>query len=223
MAPEIRNCPVCFLRAKEMEKLIDDLFYENARDPGVNASLARSFGFAAEPMQVALQRYDPLGMSLIYGNIAQSVADRLRNGDSELAPEAPCPLSRRVDQSVMAYQQEFVDHLSERDFRERFQSSFGLCLHHLRKVLALIDDAEDKEWLMQQEAKAFAALAGDLRLFARKTDYLNEEPLGNEADAWQRVEKKFFQVHTVLPEGEKKRHSSLVRRWLAAFRALVFG
>ena len=53
MAPEIQDCPVCFLRKKDMRKRIDDLFYEKATDHELNVTLERSFGLSPEAMAFA--------------------------------------------------------------------------------------------------------------------------------------------------------------------------
>lgn len=56
LAPELRECPICFPRTKILEKAITYLFDENATDPDINEALGGSFGFTAESMRFAPKR-----------------------------------------------------------------------------------------------------------------------------------------------------------------------
>jgi len=221
LSPDLQECPICFLRRKGLEKQLDDYFYEKVSDPGMNASLVQSLGFSFEAMKYAMQKPDPLGMSLTYNLIACSISDRLKKGDWELKPSSPCPILKQANQSEHSYLQEMRLHFFESDFRDRYQASFGLCLHHLRVVLALMTDSSDRKWLMTQEETKITVLGAELAKFARKTSYLNTEPFGPEKDAWQRAGRKFFQSpeRPGLPWSLKTK-SSFFRRILLKLKKL---
>ncbi len=223
LAPEVQDCPVCFLWKKDMRKRIDDLFYEKATDHELNVTLQRSFGLSSDALALALERGDALGMSLIYAGVARAVAGRLSAGDDELVPGGPCPFRLQAEQSEQAHLRELIDHLPEADVAERYRQSFGLCLQHVRLCLAMIEEPQVRAWLMAQESAKFSRLADELGLFAAKTDYRNEIPFGPEKDAWQRAARKFHQIHPEPVPVKTRRRFGPFRRLFRALQALVAG
>jgi hypothetical protein len=68
------------------------------------------------------------------------------------------------------------------------QTSDGLCLPHLRRAFELIRNEVAFKALAAISQEKLAGLAGELGEFIRKHDYrFQNEPMGHEADSWQRA------------------------------------
>lgn len=184
------DCPICLLHRKRAHKFLNDFLYEKVNDAGMRSWLRDSLGFGAEACNLTAEVHDALGLSITYAALADEIQHRLAEPQPELTPTRMCPLAESMRETEARYLAEFARHYGEADPQGRHEAGFGFCLGHLREALSLLADRALRRRLALAEAQKYAALRDELRQFEAKNDYRNREPLGAEADAWQRALRK---------------------------------
>jgi hypothetical protein len=100
------------------------------------------------------------------------------------AGRQPCLACRFEAEAEARYRSTLLEHLAEVDVRQRYASSQGLCLPHLKRCLRAGGRAEDLDWLRQDAADRMGSLLNELDEFIRKHDYrYGKESWGEERDA----------------------------------------
>ena len=95
-----------------------------------------------------------------------------------------CLACRLQGEAEARYRSTLLEHLGEVDVRQRYASSQGLCLPHLRRGLRAGGRAEDLDWLRQDAVTRLDSLVGQLGEFIRKHDYrYRKESWGEEQDS----------------------------------------
>ena len=123
----------------------------------------------------------PRGLCLAYPPLLDDVAGRLeamaglagdgllrRFGDL-LAHDRSCPACNAQHEAEHAGAARLVECLRRADGRAEFERALGLCLPHLRLVVAGLE-AADAQWLLRAHARRFVALGEAMRDYALKHD-----------------------------------------------------
>jgi len=76
----------------------------------------------------------------------------------------------------------FIDSLkAEKEMREAFESSHGICVPHFLKLIGYTDNIGIGEYLFKYEKQKLKNIQGLLKEFIRKEDYrFKEEPITRE-------------------------------------------
>src|SRR5688572_27762822 len=77
------GCPVCRLEQNAVERYLDSQFYENVNSPKWRDQLRLSLGFCREHAWLAVDKRlgDPLGFSIIYRDLVNSVLKRFETSE----------------------------------------------------------------------------------------------------------------------------------------------
>lgn len=82
----------------------------------------------------------------------------------------------------------FIEYASRPDGQKFYRQSLGLCLPHLRAVLALQPSEEIAKFLLNEQAEHFNDLADDMRSYTLKRDAISRGSMNsNEVNAWRRT------------------------------------
>jgi hypothetical protein len=178
------GCPICRLAAWAIHRLLDSLFHGHVNDPGVREELRRAAGFCARHLGPALRAGNPLGGSIIYGDLARHVADHLDD-----RPPAGCPCCVSETTAAADAVATLLQHIAEEDVRAAYEAGDGLCLPHLRQ--AFRQGGSTCALLGQLEDAKLRRLAEECEAMVAKADYQHiGEEVGTERDAWKRAARK---------------------------------
>ena len=209
------GCPICSLLIKRSTALLDGLLYEQVTDSGTRVRLRQAHGLcnwhAWMLTQVVTGRS---GVAIIYEDLLRhqlaalrsslrmlrprSVLQRLRDRCRRLLPlpllaqwsqRKPCPVCYQLQEVDEAgYLHTLLDFLTEPDFAQDFQRSFGLCLPHLLRTIERERDHPALATLVQGETEKLGKLQQELQEFLRKFDYrFATASCGEEGSSWQRA------------------------------------
>lgn len=206
------DCPICVLREKAVAGYLDTLLYEEVNDVSVRAQIRRTKGFCKAHSWQLRSIGDPLAHAIIYRDI---ISETLKELDGPLAGhmkpggwaflrsmrgpkmvadslkrKAECPICKRARETEVRYLSSLLNYLrSDKEMREAYNGSDGLCLPHL--ISALEDsDVRVAEVLITKERALLQRLMQDLEQLCQKFDYrFSGEPWAGEQDAWIRAVK----------------------------------
>ncbi len=212
------GCPVCRLEQNVVERYLDNQFYENVNSPRWRDRLRGSLGFCYEHTWLAADKRlgDPLGFTIIYRDLVNSVLRRLETGEqaarsargwtallrqlpeeartriagalAAITPRKHCPVCEHRDESTRNTLTVLLEELKQPEMVTALQASEGLCLPHLRQALEQIRDASVLERLLSIQQEKLESLRAELDEFIRKNDYqFAAEGFGGERDAWLRA------------------------------------
>ncbi|MCX7669755.1 MAG: DUF6062 family protein, partial [Anaerolineae bacterium] len=196
------GCPLCRLGRRAASRYIDTLNYEGVNDPGLRRALRDAHGLChRHAWEWTRLRGSPLGIAIVYRNLVKDLAEVVegqaegrgagrsgrRPAAARLAPAGRCPACRAEDEAVQRYGRTLLAWLAQEELAAAYIRAGGLCLPHLREVLAQADDAQARVVLSWQQ-QIYRALIAQLDEFIRKHDHrFREEPFGAEKDVWQRA------------------------------------
>ena len=210
------GCPVCRLRERYLERVVEQLLYEHVNDQEVRERLRASRGFCREHAWYLARQGAALGVALILRDVLGSIRTKLAAAQREsttpsprrwleawrtppqesgaafleaLDPEAPCPLCLNAEEIEGATLRTLRQHLLADDgLLEPYAGSDGLCRPHLRQALAGMEEESAQQALVEAQLAIWQRLDQQLGALIVKNDYrFQREPLGEEADAWRRV------------------------------------
>ncbi|MBV9787685.1 MAG: hypothetical protein JOZ51_05910 [Chloroflexi bacterium] len=206
-AYEAAGCPVCGMLKRSERRYIDATLYEHVTDVRWRAEVRAARGFCTLHTRDVLEvGRSALGVSLVAGDILKTLREsltatsssggalgRLRaaiGGGSGLAaalqPQQPCPICTYLADLGAVYVVALLDDLTTDEGRAAYERSVGLCLPHL--LAAARCGGPGLSPLVDQQARVWERLEGELSEFARKSDYrFSDETIEAERDAWRRA------------------------------------
>ena len=149
------GCPVCQLLLHQEERWLTVLLVESVNDLSIRRHILTSWGFCHRHAWGMAARTDlggPLATALIYHSLCSQLllhcgviqgpqsspnsrqAKRPERLDQVL-PGRPCPACAARARVEHNYTNSFGRYCAQDTFADRYQSSQGLCLEHLRQVL----------------------------------------------------------------------------------------
>jgi hypothetical protein len=198
----VGGCPLCRLGRRAVIRYIDTLNYEGINDPGLRRALRNAHGLCQHhAWQWTHLRGSPLGVAIVYQNLVKDLIEILeipasaaprgrgnrRQTATRLAASARCPACRTEDEAIERYSLTLLAHLDQPELAGAYAQAGGLCLPHLRTVLAQADDTQARTVQAWQLA-IYRGLYGELAEFVRKHDHrFSQEPFGAEKDSWTRA------------------------------------
>jgi hypothetical protein len=195
------GCPICRLEQKNVERYLDNQFYENVNSPKWRDRLRASHGFCREHAWLGVNKRlgDALGYSIIYQDVLNSILNRMKAGDgpdlpsrgrrsllqqipeaarnmidkalSALTPRKHCPVCEYRDETTRTLRSVLLEELKTPEMRNALQASEGLCLPHLRQALEQVKDISACETLLTIHREKLESLRAELAEFIRKNDY----------------------------------------------------
>ena len=204
------GCPFCALITTALERYFCTVLYEQVNDIDLRANLRASQGFCAAHGEMLRQARSPLGSAIIHRDIVNTLVRILEEErspenvprswlrglvdprrparDLALGEAEPCPACLRVRERELHYADTLLLNWGDERIRQKFGSSAGLCLSHLRLTLARSRDSGQFEALRDAHLAKWRDLIGELDEFIRKNDYrFAGEEIGAEGTSWSRA------------------------------------
>jgi hypothetical protein len=190
------GCALCRLADEAATAYIESALYEGMTDPPTRNRLRAAGGLCRRhAWQMTRMRASALGTALVYRDVLADLiaglespsAGRGRQPDPLPQPHQPCPACSTGDDVAERSGDVLRAHLGDAEINAAYRAAGGLCLPHLRAVLARARGTEG-ETLRQWQLAIYKDLRGELDELIRKHDYrFRQEPVGSEADAWLRA------------------------------------
>ncbi len=180
------DCPICYLGRKEGMRYLDNVLHESVTNGGMQSRVAHSHGFGPRALEVLQKTNDNLGLGILYRRVCLDLLEDLKRHKLPPLPDN-CPYEEHRNAAEKEHVQEFATHVSERDFLERYATSFGLCLRHLREVVGKIRDGATRAQLLEIDGKRVETIRKELDEMISKYNYRNVKPVGKEATVWRRA------------------------------------
>ncbi len=198
------GCPLCRLVARDEKTFLDMLTYERMIDIPTREALQKARGMCTRHAQDwRALKGSALPIALVY-HVA--VKDLLRDTESppgrgvfrkpvtgaqvaaQLAPTGPCPVCVLGEETAARYGAVLLNDIKEPEVQAALAQAGGLCIPHLRFVLARAGLSGKGPELLEVHRRIWIALQGELEEFLRKNDYrFVDEPMGAERDSWLRA------------------------------------
>jgi len=196
------GCPLCRLAHKAGARYLDTLNYEGVNDPGLRQALRAARGLCRDhAWQLARLRGSPLSIAIIYRNIINDLINVLESREpvtvrrpsgrrglaARLGGTAECPACLVEKEATHRAADTLLAHLEDPAIAGPCAQAGGLCLAHLRSVLARADEKQAR-MLQGWQLAIYRGLQEELSEFIRKHDHrFRDEPFGTEADSWARA------------------------------------
>jgi hypothetical protein len=186
-----RSCPICLILQIKSNDLMCELQFDAVHNPEVNARVLSAGGYChfhfwyleklaspatnAQLLETLLTRIECEFLGDANGAVATGLDEQLR-----------CPVCCSCRDWEDKLLSSFAARTQERDFRATYETSHGLCLLHLAKVLKRLPNSEQRIFLVASSRRQLASLREELRLLITKWGN-KDHHLGEEKDSAYRA------------------------------------
>lgn len=205
------GCPVCRMLQVETDRFLYALLFEYVTEPEAHHSIRASRGLCrVHSWQLRRQRMSSVSIAVLYeavldealniiGNSEQPAAlsrmQRLLGGSSagaalaeQLQPKAPCMCCEALATSEDGYVRTLAESVTEPRVLAAYQASEGLCLPHMRQVLAVTRDDNVLQAILSTQRAIWSRLKEELALFRARVDAAGGHgKMGAEGSSWLRA------------------------------------
>jgi len=193
-----RTCPVC----DTLSRATFDFFVALEESLIKEAQVRNEFASVRGLCNVHTWQFQnvaaPQDISVGYVPLMETVAMSLKeiaNSDGQveavtnlLSKTEDCPACEALKKEEKSQAGRFLEYLSTPDGQKFYRQSLGLCLPHLRAVLALKPAEEIAKFLLNEQAEHFNDLADDMHSYTLKRDAIRRGLMNsNEENAWRRA------------------------------------
>ena len=208
------GCAFCRLLDDIANRLIDSILFESVNDVKVREGLNGARGLCRWHAPLLVRTGSALGTATIMQGVLKVLLRESAGGEATpgsrlrallrgmggggpaadalaatLAPQTPCPVCAHESTFAAQYAQTLLRQATPGSaLTAAYEASDGLCLLHLRGVLAQAAPGPAPAWLVAAQRAIWSRLNDELEEFLRKSDYrFQKEPFGAERDSWQRA------------------------------------
>jgi hypothetical protein len=210
------GCPVCLLEQRAVDAYMQSVFREKENDLAVRKVIRDSLGLCREHTRrmLDLRLNKTISATVGYHDVLLAVVQQLQNVTLQpqpprrslfhrkpvkpvikfetvvqaLSPRLPCPVCRMSENFTLNMLNELTTSLHKDLMHKALASSDGLCLPHLRKAFAQIQDLDTCQVLLSMSIELFEALRRDLIEEIRQIENRKDEKGSQtQAETWQKV------------------------------------
>lgn len=188
------GCPVCRSIEESVDGYLDSLLYESVNDRTLRARFARDRGLCNHHLHRLGPRGDGLGIGILYRDIVGAALKSLQEpgGEGELPLNtgscAVCDFEADAERRTLELFSAFGH---EVEFRERFESSSGLCLPHLVRLAPLMPGGRLEPWFAEFHARRLEAFKDELEAFLEAcnvtSDRVAHDSPARKSQIWRRI------------------------------------
>lgn len=191
----IRSCPACHHLARRMAEHFAEIQGRLSRSEEARCDYADEGGYCPLHTWQLAEYSSPRGIARGHGTIIRGWAERLDrladagDGPKTVPPVGPdsCSICRFLEETETGYVGAFSAFLKQEGNLEKYERSHGLCLRHLRQVLARPVEEERKARILRLAAHRFREIGESMAQYDRKLEDLKRALLtDDEKDAYQR-------------------------------------
>jgi hypothetical protein len=185
------GCPVCSIIQRSSLHYLNTVFMEQLTDMEFREPLRESLGYCSRHSElvrrVAQKKLPRMGIAIVYKDILEAVESKLKNEPPVPVPsDCPlCSLGSDLEEYAVCL---IADHSGDGEFQQRYLASEGVCLPHMRLIVAQLQINCAKFFLPAQR-QILERLLSQLNEFIRKHDYRfsGEEISAAEGSSWKRA------------------------------------
>jgi len=194
-----KECPVCFLVKKRIEKYFDDLLYENVNDISFRKEFLKNCGFCNYHSYKFLSYNDGLAVSLTHRDLVVDWIKRLKAGSIKYSLrkkliDANCIVCRLAKEAEERYISIIIKYLDDEEFKSKFLLSEGLCIPHYEILLTKMK--APPRWFSDFHVKRYEEILSKLDRYLDSCNFsLGEKrpALANDEELiWKKVVKMLF-------------------------------
>ena len=183
------ECPACIIVRRSLKGFVSMAFIEELTVPEFREPLRAARGYCREHSaymrEGAKNWLRKMGVAIVLEDLLALVQEQMRTKET-VPPVGDCPLCR-LEKDIDAYAVKLIaDYCQDSEFQQHYDSSTGVCLPHLRKLLQVLD-GEGKRFMIVTHERKLDVTLGHLREFIRKHDYrfAHERITPEEAESWR--------------------------------------
>jgi hypothetical protein len=204
-------CALCYLGQQAARRYLQSLLYEGVTDVGVRQHVRAAKGFCRRHAWQARAEGGALGIAIMYRDVVADVLAALESACYEAVPvrrrlrewadrslptaatrgvvqalegKEQCPVCAAQQRAEAMYCELLLEHIGDEAIARALQRGRGLCLSHLRQVLARVRTEEAFEAIVLAARSSFRRLLGELEEMIRRHDHRFIQELGPYGDAW---------------------------------------
>ncbi len=209
------GCPICRLGLRTADHYLSVYCSENVTDVDIRARVREANGFCNVHAWRLPDQRDALGLSITFADVIKNLGRQLDAHDPEsrnrrlpgwlfrllrdwrgrlprgrvFRKPQPCPVCVEQFRAERRYAATFADYADDEMLIERYREGDGLCLPHLKLVIASAADDAAINLIAGSEVERWRELYDLLDEIVRKADYrFNQEAITpQERDALTRV------------------------------------
>lgn len=225
-----KGCAFCRLTDESANKYIEAILWEMVTDPETRIELRKARGYCPEHTHLLVRPGSALGTAILMkdvinvlqkevaasklwenpdsniGSIGSSLNPKKSKSKtavlhSSLSPQSECPVCKNIEQLEKHLIKTLIKNINQ--LAESYRQSAGLCLPHLKTLLAQAPSNQNTHTLLAAQLHIWEKLDADLTEFIRKNDYrFRHEGFGLEKDAWKRGVEA---TAGILPQNKKNK------------------
>lgn len=162
-------------------------------DPTVQHELVENGGFCSRHAAALLSMGSPMSVSAIAGFISEWFAERLDGKNLANISNMTCYLCSVSHQTANSAFAEIEAGLNSAAFRADYEESAGLCLPHLRDLMADMEREDIRQFLIEATSRQLSRLAGWCSSYREKRQRLLRHQITlDEKWAWLIAVEKLF-------------------------------
>lgn len=182
------GCAICSCVGQSRRRFLEDLMYENVNDVGLRDRLRKGGGFCLRHVRALLDRKQPLGTAILYGDLLRQ---RLRSFAARGGPRAlplaqDCPLCQVESESARRASEVFAYALDAGRLQAEWEASEGFCWPHFIACRRLVRG--QRAVLDRVEERCLVDVATNVEALIASYDYTWTGTRSSEvAGAWRKV------------------------------------
>jgi hypothetical protein len=186
-ALKAEGCPLCFLIKDGVEKYFDDLLYEKVNDMDFTSRFRETKGFCSEHSYKFLRYGDSLAVSKTHKLLLADALEGLKNSKPSKKNKNECIICDYIEEMDKRYLSVVKEYLNDREFKEGFLKSDGLCIPHYKKLVSKLKPIP--EWLLDFHLAQYENKLKMLNAFLDNSETTMEKKNGIELDddIWKKV------------------------------------
>jgi predicted GTPase len=192
------TCPICEAQGQALFDFFVDTQYALSRAEAARRAFAQERGFCRVHTWQFQQIAAPQTISEGYASLIEAAATELRELAGQPAEgiaaridtslRSPCTACQVMHDTESAQIGQFLAQIATRAGQELYARSPGLCLPHLRMVLAASPPREVAEYLIQEQVRRLEDVSEDMRSYVLKRDALRRGLQNRDEEvAWRRA------------------------------------
>jgi len=185
-----RICPICSVLQQKTSDLLCKLQFEAVRNQEVNALVLSAGGYCHFHFWYLERLASPVTNAQLLESLLKKIEKEYLDisGDPAVSfgDTSRCPVCCSCKEWEEKLLISFAAKTQEREFRAVYESSRGLCLPHVAKVLKRLPDREQRGFLVKSSRSQLESLIQELRVQIAKWQN-KDHSRGGESDATYRA------------------------------------
>ena len=189
---ETKKCPICFLIKDSIEKYFQNLLYENITSVDFNKRFRESNGFCNIHSYKFLSYNKSVAISLTHKLLLKDKIKKIKNIHlNSNNKKKKCIICEYAKESEKRYLSIMKDFLEDKEFKDHFLKSDGLCIPHYKKFIY----KNIPRWFIEFHIKKYEENLFELNQYLDNCNYADNKKIlkhSNNKEIWKKVVEILF-------------------------------